>query len=194
MQQGDSSLVHMVDHLMSVSSGTNGFFLNDDTGLLNWLETAEDPVLFGVSYALLDFADTHTIQRDDLLIIETGGMKGRKKEITRMELHNQLQNGFPNAKIISEYGMTELCSQAYSKSDGRFYSAPWFKVLVRDDTDPFKLKESGRGALNIIDLANEHSCAFIATDDLGEVYEDGSFRVLGRLDDSDQRGCALLIA
>jgi acyl-coenzyme A synthetase/AMP-(fatty) acid ligase len=121
-------------------------------------------------------------------------MKGRKKEITRTEVHQILQQAFDLPMIHSEYGMTELFSQAYAKQDGKFVCPPWMKVLVRDEDDPLLVKESGRGCLNIIDLANQYSCSFIATDDVGIVYEDGTFEVHGRLDNSDIRGCSLLVS
>ncbi len=125
--------------------------------------------------------------------METGGMKGRRKEITREEVHNILKGRFHLEQIHSEYGMSELLSQAYSKTGGRFYCPPWMKVFVRDEDDPLLVKSKGKGALNIIDLANANSCAFIATDDVGEVFEDGSFSVAGRLDGSDIRGCSLMV-
>jgi len=126
-------------------------------------------------------------------VMETGGMKGRRKELTRAEVHRLLMDGLGVAAVHSEYGMTELLSQAYSKGHGRFVCPPWMKVLVRDEEDPFLIKESGRGILQVIDLANQYSCAFIATEDVGRVYEDGSFEVWGRLDNSDIRGCSLLV-
>ena len=193
-EQGDSSLIYMVDHFMKHSASGSGYYLHEAEPLKKLLLQSENLVLFGVSFALLDLANSIGSEKEDLTIIETGGMKGRKKEITREELYAEIRKAFPNAHICSEYGMTELTSQAYSNENGILQCPPWMKVLVRDDTDPFSVSESGKGALNIIDLANQDSCAFIATDDLAEVYEDGSFRILGRLDSSDQRGCALLIA
>ena len=124
--------------------------------------------------------------------METGGMKGRREELTREEVHLLLKQSFSLDTIHSEYGMTELLSQAYSKGDGIFYCPPWMKVLVREEDDPLQLKAKGKGALNIIDFANVYSCSFIATDDIGEVFDDGSFRVMGRIDNSDIRGCSLL--
>jgi hypothetical protein len=126
--------------------------------------------------------------------METGGMKGRKKEITRSEVHAHLTASFGVSSVHSEYGMTELLSQAYSKGNGIFHAPPWMKLLVRDEDDPFTVRESGTGLLCVIDLANLYSCSFIETSDLGRVYEDGSFEVLGRIDNSDIRGCSLLIA
>jgi hypothetical protein len=127
------------------------------------------------------------------VIMETGGMKGRRKELTRVEVHQLLQQGLGVANIHSEYGMTELLSQAYSQGEGRFVCPPWMKVLVRDEEDPLSVKDSGSGVLNVIDLANIYSCSFLTTEDVGRVYEDGSFEVWGRLDNSDIRGCSLLV-
>ena len=127
------------------------------------------------------------------ILLETGGMKGRRMEITREQVHTLLTQQWGLAEVHSEYGMTELLSQAYAKKDGRFFCPPWMKVLVRDEQDPFLVRTSGKGILNIIDLANMHSCAFIATDDAGEVFDDGSFMVWGRVDNSDIRGCSLLV-
>jgi hypothetical protein len=146
-----------------------------------------------VTFALLDMAESFPVTIPEAIIIETGGMKGRRKELTRMELHEQLCNSFGVSKIHSEYGMTELLSQAWSKGDGIFRTPPWMKVMIADTTDPLSFLEDGRtGGINIIDLANIHSCSFLATQDLGRVLEDGSFEVLGRFDNSDVRGCSLL--
>jgi hypothetical protein len=152
-------------------------------------------LLIGVSFALLDLAELFSPDLSGMTVMETGGMKGRRREITREELHSKLKGYFNTETIHSEYGMTELLSQAYSKGNGIYHSPPWMKVLIRDPQDPLSLiTEHGKtGAINIIDLANIHSCSFIATDDLGKVYEDGSFEVLGRIDNSDIRGCNLLI-
>ncbi len=149
-------------------------------------------ILWGVSYALLDFAEKFPMKLQHTLVMETGGMKGRRKEMIREEVHERLMNAFHLSAIHAEYGMTELLSQAYSKGDGLFICPPWMKVLVRDINDPFQVTLQGKGLLNIIDLANIHSCCFIATDDIGEVFADGSFRVSGRLDNSDLRGCSLM--
>ncbi len=148
--------------------------------------------MFGVTYALLDFAEKFPLSLKYTQIIETGGMKGRREELTRTEVHQRLKNAFSLSHIGSEYGMTELFSQAYSKQDGIFFSPPWMKCLIRDMNDPFDIATQGKGLLNCIDLANLYSCAFIATDDLGEVYPNGSFAVNGRLDHSELRGCSLL--
>ena len=152
-------------------------------------------MLIGVSFALLDFAEKYPLKLENIVIMETGGMKGKRKELTRQELHNKLQNAFGVKSIHSEYGMTELLSQAYSRANGVFHCSPTLKILIREITDPLALQKTGRpGAINVIDLANLDSCSYIATDDLGRVFEDGSFEVLGRLDSSDIRGCNLLVA
>ena len=157
-------------------------------------------ILFGVSFALLDFLDychanSQTLQfSQTLTVIETGGMKGRKEEMTKDELLKIFQNGFKTDKIYSEYSMTELLSQAYSLGENIYKSPNWMKILVRNTEDPFSYVEEGRtGAINIIDLANRHSCAFLATQDLGK-SENGFFQVLGRIDHSDIRGCSLLVS
>ena len=147
----------------------------------------------GVSFALLDFAESNPTLIDGM-VMETGGMKGRKKEITRQELHEALCKGFGVKSIASEYGMTELMSQAYALENGLFRCPPWMRVLVRDEADPGKVSTTGSGLLCIIDLANRDSCSFIETQDVGRVYQDGSFEVLGRMDTADLRGCNLLIA
>lgn len=197
LERKHSSLVYMVHELMKHSShAANGFYLYDTEALyqqLMQLEAAgQKTMLFGVTYALLDFAETHQLECKHTVIMETGGMKGRRKEMIREEVHEQLKHAFSTTAVHSEYGMTELLSQAYSKGDGIFQCPPWMRVLVREEDEPLSLKKAGRGALNIIDLANMYSCSFIATDDAGEVFEDGSFKVLGRLDNSDIRGCSLL--
>lgn len=193
LEQGDSSLVAMVDHFIAKSeTSIPAHFLYDHQELLDRIEhSTKDIVLFGVSYALLDFAESRKSTLK-FTIIETGGMKGRKKEWTKAELHSQILSSFPNARIHSEYGMTELMSQAYASDGIKYQCPPWMKVLLRSDNDPFGQIADKRGAINIIDLANIHSCAFIATDDLGKLYDDGSFEVLGRLDHSDIRGCSQL--
>lgn len=197
LERKHSSLVYMVKRLMDESQHQcNGFFLNEFDQLadtLKLLETNGQPtMLIGVSFGLLDFAEKHQLQCYHTTIMETGGMKGRREELTRDEVHHQLKKSFGVKAIHSEYGMTELLSQAYSKGDGLFHCPPWMKVLVRDEDDPLLVHTRGKGAINIIDLANLYSCCFIATDDVGEVYEDGSFRILGRMDNSDIRGCSLL--
>ena len=199
LEREDSSLVYMVNRLIKESGHPeSGFYLKDIKGLVDVLkkqEKAQQPaILFGVSFALLDLAESYSLNLKHTIVIETGGMKGRREEITRQELHSILISRLEVNKIHSEYSMTELLSQAYSKGDGRFQAPPWMKILVRDPYDPFSYMPPGKtGGINIIDLANIHSCAFIETQDLGRVYEDGTFEVLGRFDESDIRGCNLLI-
>ena len=197
IEQGNSSLIYMVDYLIQKSNRKeSGFYLNDYKklhDLILKLEKSEKKIiLIGVSYALLDFIDNFSLKTKNLVIIETGGMKGRRKEITREELHDKLKRGFNSNNIKSEYGMTELLSQAYSNTNGIFKSPPWLKILVREINDPLYVKSHGKGALNFIDLANVNSCSFIASDDIGEVYRDSSFKVLGRLSNSEIRGCNLM--
>lgn len=200
MEREASSLVHMMEHLIRWSNHPDsGFYLDNLDELSAILEKRNrdkhPTLLVGVSFALLDLAEKHPLKLGDhITIMETGGMKGRRKEMVRGELHEQLQSAFGLGTIHSEYGMTELLSQAYSDGNGLFRAPPWEKILVRDPNDPLSLLPTGQsGGINIIDLANIHSCSFIATGDLGKVYEDGSFEVLGRYDHSDIRGCNLLI-
>ncbi len=198
LERNNSSLVMMIDELIKQSKHTkSNFYLYNYAALFDvlvQLELQKQPtLLFGVTFALLDFAEQYPIKLNHTTIIETGGMKGRRKELTRQELHHQLTTAFGVEKIHSEYGMTELLSQAYSLGNGLFKCPPWMKVLVRDEEDPLHVQQHGKGILNVIDLANIYSCSFIATDDIGIVYEDGTFEVLGRLDNSDIRGCSLLI-
>ena len=193
IEQGESSLVSMVDHLAQISQTAEPhFYLYDHQALEERLLSNSPTILFGVSYALLDFAKGRKMELPQLKIIETGGMKGRKKEITKQEVYRQLSAAFPLSEIISEYGMTELMSQAYTQDEGIYQSPPWMRVSLRADNDPLSSEHDQRGAINIIDLANIHSCAFIATDDVGRLTSDGSFEVLGRLDHSDIRGCSLM--
>jgi phenylacetate-coenzyme A ligase PaaK-like adenylate-forming protein len=196
LERKESSLVYMVDHLQNLSGHyLNGNYLNEFEklyGVLNQLEQENQAtILFGVTYALLDFGEKYPVKFKDLTIVETGGMKGKRPEITREELHKKLSSGFPDASISSEYGMTELLSQAWYTND-RYHCPPWMKVYIRDKNDPLNTKLKGSGGLNIIDLANLNSCSFIATGDAGIVYDDGSFNVLGRLDNEDMRGCNLM--
>ena len=197
IEQGNSSLIYMVDYLIQKSNRKeSGFYLNDYKKLYELilkLEKSEKKIiLIGVSYALLDFIENFSLKAENLVIIETGGMKGRRKEITREELHDKLKKGFNSNNIKSEYGMTELLSQAYSNRNGIFKSPSWLKVLVRDINNPLSVNLQGKGALNFIDLANINSCSFIASDDIGEIYQDSSFKVLGRLSNSEIRGCNLM--
>jgi hypothetical protein len=150
-------------------------------------------LLIGVSYALLDLVEAHSFQQKNVIIMETGGMKGRRKELIRQALHKALKLGFGVNAIHSEYGMTELLSQAYSKGEGLFSCPPWMQVLTRDPEDPLTLVQGKTGGINVIDLANLYSCSFIATQDLGKLYPDGSCEILGRFDTSDIRGCNLMV-
>nr|WP_305121792.1 acyl transferase [Chryseobacterium sp. EO14] len=203
LERQNSSLIYMVDYLMKKSGKPeNGYFLynhEDLYTLLNELQSKK-VILFGVSFALLDFLDfcdcsSKTLQfSDSLTVIETGGMKGRKEEMTKDELLNILQEGFKTDKIYSEYSMTELLSQAYSLGNNEYQCPNWMRIMIRNAEDPFNYEKEGRtGAINIIDLANVHSCAFIATQDLGKIDGD-KFQVLGRIDHSDIRGCSLLVS
>jgi phenylacetate-coenzyme A ligase PaaK-like adenylate-forming protein len=199
LEREGSSLVYMADHLIRWSaSADSGFYLDNLAELAEVLKERNNDghptLLLGVSFALLDLAEQHPMELwNNITLMETGGMKGRRKELVRSELHEILENAFQIKEIHSEYGMTELLSQAYSKGDGLFLSPPWMDVLVRDPNDPLSYLEDGRtGGLNIIDLANRYSCSFIATADLGRRHEDGGFEILGRFDHSDIRGCNLL--
>lgn len=200
LEREGSSLIAMADDLVKQSADPDsGFFLYEHEALyhllLKKMDEGKKTMLLGVSYALLDFAEKYSLPESDLVVMETGGMKGRKKEMIRSELHGILTEAFGVKQIHSEYGMTELLSQAYSKGNGVFYCPPWMKVFVRDQMDPLSTNLTGkRGRLCVIDLANVYSCSFIETEDLGIVYEDGSFEVLGRLDHSDMRGCNVMVA
>ncbi|GGG41312.1 acyl transferase [Hymenobacter glacieicola] len=202
LEQGQSSLVAMVDYFAQVSGQTQpAFFLHDHAALLTALREAKQNsgrrvLLIGVSYALLDLAAAYAGDPalQGLTVLETGGMKGRRREMIREELHAELQQAFGPAGIHSEYGMTELLGQAYSLGDGRFHAPPQLRVLLRDPSDPFSVSATRpAGALNVIDLANVDSCAFIETKDLARLHPDGSFEVLGRLDNSDIRGCNQMV-
>ncbi len=197
LESENSSLVFMVEKLITLSKNPlSGFYLNNYDELAETLNknNSQKALVIGVSFALLEFTEMYEIPLANGIIMETGGMKGRRKEIIREELHLQLAAKFHTAKIHSEYGMTELLSQAYSDGDGIFKTPPWMKVLIRDTNDPKSLLGNDKtGGLNIIDLANLYSCSFIATQDLGKTYRDGSFEVLGRFDNSDIRGCNLMI-
>ncbi|HEY4155696.1 MAG TPA: acyl transferase [Puia sp.] len=198
LERSGSSLVFMVDELIRQSRHPqSGFYLDDFGRLHDQLKLLEKnqqkTLLIGVSFALLDFAEKFPLPLQFTQIMETGGMKGRREELTRARLHEILRQAFGLREIHSEYGMTELLSQAYSKGNGIYHPVPWMKAMIRKEDDPLDLQKTGEGLLNIIDLANRDSCAFIATDDLGKVYPDGSFEVLGRMDNSDLRGCSLLV-
>lgn len=199
LERKNSSLVYMTDTLIRESGHPqSGFYLNDTARLRDVLldleKQGQPTLLIGVTFALLDFAATNPIPLKHTQIIETGGMKGRGRELVRAEVHDILQSAFGVRAIGAEYGMTELLSQAWSLGLGIFECPPWMKVLVRDEEDPLTVKKSGNGALNIIDLANIDSCCFIATEDAGKVYANGQFEMLGRMDGSDLRGCSLLTA
>jgi phenylacetate-coenzyme A ligase PaaK-like adenylate-forming protein len=195
-----SSLVYMAEKLIGMSRNPlSGFYRNDVPGLINAIRRGKDEnqkvLLLGVSFALLDLAEKNSPpDLSGVIVMETGGMKGRRKEITREELHSILTEKLNVQWIHSEYGMTELMSQAYSKGEGKFYCPPWMKVMIRDPQDPLTIyQETGHtGGINIIDLANINSCSFLATSDLGRLNSDGSFEVLGRFDNSDVRGCNLM--
>ena len=195
----NSSLIYMVNHLIEKSKNRNsGFYLNDYKGLKEKILYLEEgnkkTILFGVSYALLNLIEFYNFKLKKTTIIETGGMKGKRKELIKSELHKMLKIGFGVKNINSEYGMTELMSQAYSINNEKFKCPPWMKIYIRESEDPMNIKTDNKiGGINIIDLANYNSCSFIATDDLGKLDEDGNFEILGRLDNSDQRGCNLLI-
>ncbi|MCT1532511.1 acyl transferase [Sphingobacterium daejeonense] len=199
LERSGSSLIYMVDDLIKRSNNSeSGYFLYNHQDLFNTLSTLRDKgkktVLFGVTYALLDFVENFNIDFPELIVMETGGMKGKRKEMIREELHKILCAGFHVESIHSEYGMTELLSQGYSKGNGLFHTPPWMKILIRDTNDPLSLLDNKKtGAINVIDLANYYSCSFIATQDLGKFHQDGSFEILGRFDNSDIRGCNLLV-
>lgn len=198
IERNNSSLVYMINDFIQQSNHINsGFYLNEFEKLARIIQENEKAniktIIVGVTFALLDFAEQFSFPLQHTLLMETGGMKGRREEISRKEVHQILKQSFSLETIHSEYGMTELLSQAYSKGDGIFYCPPWMKVLVRSEDDPFQISETGKGVLNIIDLANIYSCSFIATEDVGIVYDDSSFEVQGRLNNSDLRGCNLLV-
>jgi len=200
LEREGSSLVYMMDHLIGISEHPDsGFYLDKLGGLSDLLhkrrKDGHPTLLMGVSFALLDLAEQHPLQLGDhIIVMETGGMKGRRREMIRNELHEVLKEAFGLSVIHSEYGMTELLSQAYSRGEGRFFTPPWMQVSIRDPNDPLSPPGAGQsGGINVIDLANVYSCSFIATGDLGKSYADGSFEVLGRFDHSDIRGCNLMV-
>lgn len=194
LRRKGSSLVYMADRLIG-DCGSGGFYLDDCDALLRDMAADTKPkILLGVSYALWDLAERYAPQLHDTIVMETGGMKGYREEIPKEEFHRILCRAFGVEAIHSEYGMAELTSQAYSAGGNRFRCPPWMRVLTRDINDPFDLHPAGRrGGLNLIDLANFHSCAFIQTQDAGRVYADGSFEVEGRIDRAEIRGCNLLV-
>lgn len=199
LERSGSSLIYMVNHFIKNSPHhESNFYLNNLEDLHKTLETLESKerktLLIGVSFALLDFVEQYQLKLKHTIVMETGGMKGRRTELVRTELHEQLCQGFGVDHIHSEYGMTELLSQAYSKGNGIFETPPWMKILIRDTEDALSiLPDHKNGGINIIDLANLNSCAFIATQDLGKLHANGNFEVIGRFDHSDVRGCNLMV-
>jgi len=199
LEREGSSLIYMVDSLIKQSNNSqSGFYLNNLDELVKTLQALEHGnekyILFGVTYALLDLAENHNLKLNNAIIMETGGMKGKRKEISKQEMHKILINKLGVKTIHSEYGMTELLSQAYSIGEGIYKTPAWMKILIRDIYDPFAYVETGKsGGINIIDLANINSCSFIETKDLGKQFADKSFTILGRFDNSDIRGCNLLV-
>jgi hypothetical protein len=199
IERKNASLVHMARVLMAHSNWPeNGFYLNEWEDLSKRLESlrpeGRKAILLGVTFALLDFAGAYPIDLSGIVVMETGGMKGRREEWTRTQVHDYLKARWNLPAIATEYGMTELLSQAYAQQEGLLTPAPTMRALVRDITDPLSVSETGHGALNIIDLANVYSCAFIATEDIGIVHDETTFEVLGRLDHAALRGCSLMTA
>ena len=201
LERDDSSLIYMANRLIQLSGNdAGGFFLDDHTALLQAIEKARAArlkvLLIGVTFALLDLAEKHPVDLSDVIIMETGGMKGRRREMIREEVHEIIMKAFGVSSVHSEYGMTELLSQAYSRGGGLFRTPPWMKVLIRDSHDPMShSSEAGAaGGISVIDLANLWSCSFIATADLGRMHPGGLFEVQGRFDEADIRGCNLLVS
>ena len=199
LERQGSSLIYMVEDLIKLSNNPNsGFYLHNHDDLIEKLieleKQGQNVILIGVTYALLDLIEKRNFNFNNTIIMETGGMKGKRKEMIREELHQQLCEGFGVSAIHSEYGMTELLSQAYSLGDGLFECPSWMNILIRDTEDALTYVDSGKtGGINVIDLANINSCSFIATQDLGKKYPNNSFEVLGRFDHSDIRGCNLMV-
>ncbi len=199
IERGGSSLVYMVDKMIRLSAHSeSGFFLHNHEELYKVIESLESKkqkyILIGVSYALLDFVEKYELCLNNGIVMETGGMKGRRKELIRTELHSILSASFATPNIHSEYGMTELLSQSYSLGNGEFQTPAWKKILIRDTNDPFAVEEFGNGAINIIDLANIYSCCFIASSDLGSVNTRYEFTINGRFDNAEIRGCNLMVS
>jgi hypothetical protein len=201
LEREGSSLIYMVNRLMTLSgNNSGGFFLDDHGALMKAVDTARlsglRVLLIGVTFALLDMAEIHPADLSDAIIMETGGMKGRRREMIRDEVHEIIMEAFRVTSVHSEYGMTELLSQAYSSGEGLFRSPPWMKVLIRDSHDPMTHSDAAgtAGGISVIDLANIWSCSFLATSDLGRMHEGGLFEVQGRFDESDLRGCNLLVS
>lgn len=199
LERKGSSLVYMVEDFIARSKHVeSGFYLDNVEELSKMLikldKSGQKTLLIGVSFALLDLIEKQQFNLKNTIVMETGGMKGRRKELVREELHAILQEGFGVNEIHSEYGMTELLSQGYSKGKGIFNSPPWMRVLTRDTEDALSIHPAGKnGGINVIDLANYNSCSFIATQDLGKVHKDGTFEIIGRFDSSDIRGCNLMV-
>ncbi|NCU33228.1 MAG: acyl transferase [Candidatus Moranbacteria bacterium] len=200
LEQKNSSLIFMVNKLIEKSNNPHsGFYLYNYEELAEILLTTEKNekkvILFGVSFALLDLIEKHSFNLKNTIVVETGGMKGRKREMIREELHEVLCEGFGLKQVCSEYGMTEMFSQAWSRGEGKFFTPPWLRVVIRDMHDPLSHSSVGEsGGINVIDLANIHSCSFIATQDLGRINKDGSYEVLGRFDNAEVRGCNILVS
>jgi len=197
-EREDSSLIYMVDDLIKKSKHPqSNYYLNNYEELATTLKELESKkqktILFGVTYALLDLAEVFPLKLEHIIIMETGGMKGQRKELLKEEIHSILKHSFAAENIHSEYGMTELLSQGYSKGNNIFKTPPWMKILTRDINDPLSIISNKTGGINVIDLANIYSCPFIATQDLGRTFDDGSFSVLGRFNNADVRGCNLLV-
>ena len=197
-EREDSSLIYMVDDLIKKSKHPqSNYYLNNYKELATTLKELESKkqktILFGVTYALLDLAEVFPQKLEHAIIMETGGMKGQRKELLKEEIHSILKHSFATENIHSEYGMTELLSQGYSKGNNIFKTPPWMKILTRDVNDPLSIISNKTGGINVIDLANIYSCPFIATQDLGRTFDDGSFSVLGRFNNADVRGCNLLV-
>ncbi len=199
LEREGSSLVYMVNRLIQLSGNdAGGFFLNDHESLFRAIDNARTAglrvLLIGVTFALLDLAEEHPCDLSDIIIMETGGMKGRRQEIIREEVHDIIMKAFGVSGVHSEYGMTELLTQSYSQGSGVFRTPPWMRVLIRDSHDPMSHSpdEGSSGGISVIDLANIWSCSFIATADLGKMHSGGRFEVLGRYDNADIRGCSLL--
>ncbi len=200
LERGNSSLVYMAKKLIEqTGKPESGFFLNEWNALCQLLsglkERKQKTILLGVTFALLDFAEAYPLSFPELVVMETGGMKGRREELIRSEVHERLCRALGVSSIHSEYGMTELLSQSYSNGGGIFRTPPWMKILLRDVADSLSTNEHLKtGAINVIDLANVYSCSFVATGDIGKMHSNGSFEVLGRLDNAEIRGCNLMLA
>ncbi|MDN5201391.1 acyl transferase [Fulvivirgaceae bacterium BMA10] len=199
LERNNSSLVYMVDHFIKkTGSKYSGFYLHNQEELIETIgilnKSNRKILLLGVSFALLDLAENYKLDLSNVVVMETGGMKGRRKEMIREELHALLKSSFGTKQIHSEYGMTELTSQAYAPEHGKFLTPNWMRVILRDINDPFDLAQTKKnGGINVIDLGNVHSCAFIETQDIGVINNDNTFEILGRFDNSDVRGCNLMV-